>query len=96
MDDEREECPQVPETEPAESGEIPAMRKNGVSRFLHALGFVFFIGGAVVGLATFWGTADYAGWLGAVIQMLSIWVYAAAYGGILLGLGEIIRLLDRE
>lgn len=65
-------------------------------QILHALAFVFFIGGAVVGLATFWGTADYAGWLGAVIQMLSIWVYAAAYGGILLGLGEIIRLLDRE
>lgn len=73
-----------------------ASGKNGVSRLLFIMAMVLFIGGAVLGLVMFWMSADYAGWLNAVIQMGAVWVNAAVFGGLLLGLSEIIRLLDRQ
>lgn len=86
--------PQDLETESCET--VPTGRENPISRMLHIVAMVLFIGGAVLGLAMFWMTADYAGWLNAVIQMGAIWVNAVVYGGLLLGLSEIIRLLERR
>lgn len=81
----------------SEDEETPsAAGKNLISRVLRFLAMVLFIGGAVLGLAVFWMTADYAGWLNAVIQMGAVWVNAAVFGGVLLGISEIIRLLDRH
>ena len=84
------------ELESQGSETAPAARENLISRVLRIVAMVLFIGGAVLGLAMFWMSADYAGWLNAVIQMGAIWVNAAVYGGLLLGLSEIIRLLERR
>lgn len=86
--------PQAQEPECPETAQVK--RENPVGRALRIVAMVLFIGGAVLGLAMFWMTADYAGWLNAVIQMGAIWVNAAVYGGLLLGLSEIIRLLERR
>ena len=75
---------------------LAQLHENLISRVLRIVAMVLFIGGAVLGLAMFWMSADYAGWLNAVIQMGAIWVNAAVYGGLLLGLSEIIRLLERR
>ncbi|WP_295587436.1 hypothetical protein [uncultured Oscillibacter sp.] len=84
------------ETAPQQEVPVQPVKKNGVSRLLYIMALVLFIGGAVLGLAVFWMTADYAGWLNAVIQMGAVWVNAAVFGGVLLGISEIIRLLDRH
>ena len=87
---------QLHEMESEDEETTPAAGKNLISRVLRIVAMVLFIGGAVLGLAMFWMSADYAGWLNAVIQMGAIWVNAAVYGGLLLGLSEIIRLLERR
>lgn len=95
--EEKEEQIVQPQGLEVQGGEaVPAVRENLISRVLRIVAMVLFIGGAVLGLAMFWMSADYAGWLNAVIQMGAIWVNAAVYGGLLLGLSEIIRLLERR
>lgn len=94
--EEHEEQMDHQETAPEQEVPVQPVKKNGVSRLLYIMAVVLFIGGAALGLFTFWGTADYAGWLSAVIQMGAVWVNAAVFGGLLLGLSEIIRLLDRK
>lgn len=95
--EEKEEQIVQPQGLEVQGGEaVPAARENLISRVLRIVAMVLFIGGAVLGLAMFWMSADYAGWLNAVIQMGAIWVNAAVYGGLLLGLSEIIRLLERR
>lgn len=87
---------QLHEMESEDEETTSAAGKNLISRLLRIMALVLFIGGAVLGLAVFWMTADYAGWLNAVIQMGAVWVNAAVFGGVLLGISEIIRLLDRH
>lgn len=96
MEEKEEQLVQPQELESQGSETVPAARENLISRVLRIVAMVLFIGGAVLGLAMFWMSADYAGWLNAVIQMGAIWVNAAVYGGLLLGLSEIIRLLERR
>ncbi len=96
MEEKEEQLIQPQELESQGGETAPAARENPISRLLRIVAMVLFIGGAVLGLAMFWMTADYAGWLNAVIQMGAIWVNAAVYGGLLLGLSEIIRLLERR
>ena len=96
MEEKEDLLAQLHEMESEDEETTPAAGKNLISRVLHIVAMVLFIGGAVLGLAMFWMSADYAGWLNAVIQMGAIWVNAAVYGGLLLGLSEIIRLLERR
>ena len=96
MEEKEDLLAQSQELEPQLNETAPVARENPISRVLRIVAMVLFMGGAVLGLAMFWMSADYAGWLNAVIQMGAIWVNAAVYGGLLLGLSEIIRLLERR
>lgn len=96
MEEKEELLDQLHEMESEDEETTSAAGKNLISRLLRIMALVLFIGGAVLGLAVFWMTADYAGWLNAVIQMGAVWVNAAVFGGVLLGISEIIRLLDRH
>lgn len=96
MEEKEDLLDQLHEMESEDEETTSAAGKNLISRLLRIMALVLFIGGAVLGLAVFWMTADYAGWLNAVIQMGAVWVNAAVFGGVLLGISEIIRLLDRH
>ena len=87
MEEKEDLLAQLHEMESEDEETAPAARENLISRALRIV---------AMGLAVFWMSADYAGWLNAVIQMGAIWVNAAVYGGLLLGLSEIIRLLERR
>lgn len=81
------ECPEVC------TPEMP--RENGVVRLLHTLAVGIFIFGGILGLVAFWQTGAQAQLLMAVMTMLSTWITYGIYGSLVLGVSELLRLLER-
>ncbi len=76
------------------AGGSPA--RNPVSRALRVIAMCIYIGGGVIGLLLcLYVVASYGGFLAGIFQAGSMWVSAAIFGTVMLGLSEVIRLLDR-
>ena len=71
-------------------------RRNPASRALWVFGFLAYALGAVQGIWQYRNLEMYGDYVMALIQMLTLWISAGVQGTLLLGLSEVIRLLDRQ
>lgn len=74
----------------------PVRRRNRVSQALWVFGILACIVGAGQGIWQFWYLRMRGDYGMALIQILILWVSAGVQGTLLLGISEIIRLLDRQ
>ena len=74
----------------------PVRRRNRVSRALWVFGILAYVVGVIQGIWQYRNLEMYGDYIPALIQMLVLWISAGIQGTLLLGLSEVIRLLDRQ
>ena len=71
-------------------------RRNPVSRALWVFGILAYAVGIIQGIWQYQNFEMYGDYITALVQMLILWISAGIQGTLLLGLSEVIRLLDRQ
>lgn len=70
-------------------------RRNPVSRGLWVLGFAVYVLAGPLGIMAFLEAGWTGHWGSSIMQMLTFWFSGVLAGTLVLGVSEIIRLLDR-